>query len=176
MNKHAPIEVFGTISETDTLTIHRVLLGPIDRVWSYLVDSELRRRWLASGAMTLQVDAPFEFIWRNDELTKPSGHRPEGFPAEQRMQSRVMEIDPPRKLVIGWGKGEVSIELTQNGDKVLLTLIHRRIGDRAAILMIGAGWHMHLDILAAQISNGSTEPFWDGWAHLRQEYDKRVPV
>ncbi len=31
---------------------------------------------------------------------------------------------------------------------MLLTLIHRRLPDRATLLKVGAGWHMHLDILS----------------------------
>ena len=29
---------------------------------------------------------------------------------------------------------------------MLLTLIHRRVPDRATLLNVSAGWHMHLDI------------------------------
>jgi uncharacterized protein YndB with AHSA1/START domain len=177
MDKPVRAEDFGTIKDLAALTIQRMLPGPIDRVWSYLIDSDLRRKWLAAGEMKLHADAPFEFVWRNDELTTPSGKRPEGFAAEQRMQSRIIEVDPPRKLVIAWGAdGDVSFELSPKGDKVLLTLVHRRPGDRSNALMFGAGWHMHLDILAARMSGGDTEPFWDGWSRLRQEYDRRIPA
>jgi uncharacterized protein YndB with AHSA1/START domain len=177
MNKPVRAEDFGTIKDLETLTIQRVLPGPIDRVWSYLIDSDLRRKWLAAGEMELHADAPFEFVWRNDELTTPPGKRPEGFAAEQHMQSRIIKVDPPRKLVIAWGAdGDVSFELSPKGDRVLLTLIHRRLGDRSNASMFGAGWHMHLDILAARMSGGDTEPFWDGWSRLRQEYDRRIPA
>lgn len=36
----------GLLAEPATLTIVRVLPGPIERVWSYLTDGELRRQWL----------------------------------------------------------------------------------------------------------------------------------
>jgi hypothetical protein len=32
---------------------------------------------------------------------------------------------------------------------VLLTVIHRRLPDRATFLKVGAEWHMHLDVLVA---------------------------
>jgi uncharacterized protein YndB with AHSA1/START domain len=44
--------------------MQRRLPGPIERVWAYLFDSDLRRLWLASGAMTLQPGASFELVWR----------------------------------------------------------------------------------------------------------------
>ncbi len=93
------------------------------------------------------------------------------------MQSRIIELDPPRRLAIAWGTGgEVSFELEPKGNEVLLTVIHRRLPDRANTLMVGAGWHMHLDILVARATGKEPEPFWDGWSRLRQEYDQRMPA
>ncbi len=127
--------------------------------------------------MELKVGAPFELVWRNDELTDPPGQRPTGFADEHRMQSRIIALDPPRKLVIAWGAGgEVCFELDPKGDEVLLTVIHRRLPDRTNALMVGAGWHMHLDILVARAAGKEPEPFWDGWSRLRQEYDQRLPA
>jgi len=62
----------------------------------------LRRKWLASGQMEMKVGAPFELVWRNDELANPPGQRPPGFPDERRMQSRIIDLDPPRKLAFTW--------------------------------------------------------------------------
>ena len=177
MNDVAVMEMHGVLVEPATLKIQRLLPGPIERIWAYLTDSELRRQWLASGPMELRPGAPFEFVWRNDELTDPPGRRPSDFPAEQRMQSRVTEVDPPRKLTFTWGaSGEVSFELENEGAEVLLTVIHRRIPDRAVMLSVAAGWHMHLDILVARASGKEPEPFWDGWGRLKQDYDRRLPA
>ncbi|MEA2986353.1 MAG: hypothetical protein QOD94_2607 [Alphaproteobacteria bacterium] len=51
----------------------------------------------------MTVDAPFELVWRNDELTHPPGQRPPGFSDEHRMQSRITELDPPHRLAFTWG-------------------------------------------------------------------------
>ena len=59
---------------------------------------------------------------------------------------------------------------------MLLTLIHRRVPDRATLLNVSAGWHMHLDILAARAAGREPEPFWDGWSRLKKEYDRRIPA
>jgi uncharacterized protein YndB with AHSA1/START domain len=176
MNELATLDAYGVLIEPATLKIQR-LPGPIERVWAYLTESELRRQWLGAGQMEMKVGAPVELVWRNDELTNPPGQRPPGFSDEQRMQSRITELDPPRKLAITWqGGGEVSFELEPTGNEVLLTVIHRRLPDRATMLMIGAGWHMHLDILVARASGNEPEPFWDGWSRLRKEYDLRIPA
>ncbi len=168
-------ELWGVLSEPATLTIRRVLPGPIERVWTYLTDSDLRRRWLAAGTMELEVGAPFELVWRNDELTEPPGERPQGFGAEHRMQSRITECEPPRRLSFAWqNSGDVTIALDDlaNG-QVLLTLTHRRLPD-AASLNIAAGWHAHLDVLVAAATEQKKAPFWDSWKGLRDAYAERL--
>jgi len=93
------------------------------------------------------------------------------------MQSRITELDPPRRIAFTWqGSGEVSFELEPQGDEVLLTVIHRRLAQHKDVLMFGAGWHMHLDILVARATGQAPAPFWDGWARLRQEYERRMPA
>jgi uncharacterized protein YndB with AHSA1/START domain len=177
MTEPARPDAYGTLIEPATLKIERLLPGPIERVWAYLTQSDLRRNWLAAGEMEMKVGAPFELVWRNDELTNPPGQRPAGFGAEHRMQSRITELDPPRKLAFTWqGGGDVTFELEPKGDKVLLTVIHRRLPDRAMTLMVGAGWHMHLDILVALATGKEPEPFWDGWNRRKEEYQRRLPA
>ena len=177
MTDLATLDAYGVLTEPATLKIQRLLPGPIERVWAYLTESDLRRQWLAAGEMEMKVGAPFEFVWRNDELTNPPGQRPPGFSEEHRMQSRITELDPPRKLAITWGStGGVSFELEPRGKEVLLTVIHRRLPDRATLLKVSAGWHMHLDMLVARATGTEPAPFWDGWSRLQKEYDRRMPA
>jgi len=177
MTEHATPDPYGALTEPATLKIERLLPGPIERVWAYLTESDLRRQWLAAGEMMMKAGAAFELVWRNDELTNPPGQRPPGFSEEHRMQSRITELDPPHKLGITWGNtGGVSFELEPKGNEVLLTVIHRRLPDRATMLNVSAGWHMHLDILAARASGKETAPFWDGISRLKTEYGRRLPA
>ena len=177
MTERAPLDGYGVLPEPATLTIQRLLPGPIERVWAYLTESDLRRQWLAAGQMEMKVGAPVELVWRNDELTNPPGQRPPGFSAERRMQSRITELNPPHKLAIAWdGSGDVSFELEPKGDEVLLTVIHRRLPDRASLLGVGAGWHTHLDLLVARVTGKEPEPFWDRMSRLRSEYERRLPA
>jgi len=177
MTDLATLDTYGVLTEPATLTLQRLLPGPIERCWAYLTESELRRQWLAAGEMEMKVGAEVEFVWRNDELTNPPGQRPAGFPDDHRMQCRITELDPPRKLAITWGStGGVSFELEPEGNEVLLTVIHRRVPDRATLLNVSAGWHMHLDVLAARARGEEPEPYWDGWSLLKKEYDRRIPA
>jgi len=168
---------YGQLIQPATLRIERLLPGTRERVWEYLTQSDLRRQWMAAGDMEEREGSSFELVWRNDELTDPPGERPAGFGDEHRMQSRIVEYDPPRKLTITWsGSGNVSFELAQRGDDVLLTVIHRRLPDRSSLLMHAAGWHIHLDILAARMTGEKPETFWDGWNRLKTDYDQRLPA
>lgn len=169
-------DAYGALIEPATLKIERLLPGPIERVWAYLTESDLRRKWLAAGKMELEVGAPFELVWRNDELTDPPGERPPGFDEEHRMQSRITELDPPRKLAFAFhGGSDVSFELKPMGDQVLLTVIHRRLPDRKMLLGVSAGWHAHLDVLVSRLTGKTPPPFWDEMIRLRQDYDRRLP-
>jgi uncharacterized protein YndB with AHSA1/START domain len=169
-------DLYGKLIEPTTLKIQRLLPGTVERVWAFLTDSDLRRKWLAAGQMDLKQGAPFELVWRNDELTTPPGHRPDGFAVEQRMESRIIEIDPPRKLAISWdGTGDVTFELAPAGERVLLTIVHRRLPDRGMKLNVSAGWHAHVDILAAAMAGEIPAPFWDNWVSLKMDYDQRLP-
>ena len=100
MTELATLDAYGVLTEPATLTIQRLLPGPIERVWSYLTQSDLRRQWLAAGEMEMVPGSSFELVWRNDELTNPPGTRPPGFGDEHRMESRITELDPPYRLAI----------------------------------------------------------------------------
>ena len=168
------IDRYGALTAPDTLTIRRVLPGPAERIWAYLTDGEMRRKWLAGGAMEARVGSGFTLTWRNDELSSPPGARPEGFGPEHSMESTVTECDPPHRLAFTWGEsGSVEIELESQGRDVLLTLVHRRVPEGDMRRMIGAGWHAHLDVLESVARGEAPGPFWDNWTVLKADYDAR---
>jgi uncharacterized protein YndB with AHSA1/START domain len=158
------------MTEDGALVLQRWLPGPASRVWSYLVDGEKRRLWLAAGEMVAAPGAAFELTWRNDDLSHASDPRPDGYPAVQRLQGRVISVDPPHRLVIAWGAGEVSFDLVDRGDRVLLTLRHTGLAAGPARAEIAGGWHMHLEILHDRLAGRPAGSFWSGWARLRDRY------
>lgn len=174
MNDMAP-GAYGTLIEPATLKIERLLPGTIDRVWAYLTDSDLRAKWLAAGPMVLRPGAPFTFVWRHDGLSDAPPERPAGVPDEMRMESRIVESDPPHRLVFTWqGTGDVTFDLAPAGDGVLLTVTHRRVDDRASLMNTAPGWHAHLDILAARLAGAAPGPFWPAWTRLKADYEQRL--
>lgn len=168
-------DAYGTLTEPATLTLQRLLPGPIDRVWAYLTDGELRRQWLAAGTMEEKVGAPVEFVWRNDELTDPPGMRPDGMDEEHRLTCEVLEIKAPHRLAISWGStGGVTFTLQERGNDVLLTITHRRVADPTVLLNVSAGWHSHVDVLEAKLRGTAATPHWDNFVRLRDDYTARL--
>lgn len=176
MNDIAPRHAHGVLTEPMTLQIQRLLPGPIERVWAYITDADLRRQWLAGGPMDTRPGGTVEFVWRNDELNDPPSRRPDGFDAEHRLLCEILEYDPPRRLAISWGRSDgVTFELAPAGQKVLLTITHRRLPDRDMLLKVSAGWHAHLDVLTARMEGVAPPPFWDNWLQRKGEYEGRIP-
>lgn len=178
MTDVAAARPYAALTDPNTLGIQRLLPGPVERIWDYLVKGDLRRKWFAAGDMPMEVGAPVELVWRNDELTEPPGQRPTGSSEESRMQSRVLELEPLRRVVIAWGTagGSVEFGLHPQGDEVLLTIVHRGVPDRASALNFGPGWHAHVDILHALLAGAKPKPFWGEIARLKAEYTDRLPA
>lgn len=177
MTAHETIDPFATLREDPasggaTLVLQRWLPGPAARVWRYLTDADLRAKWLASGVMVQEAGAPFTLTWRNDRLSAPDDPRPEGFAAEQSMDSRVTAIDPGRSLTFTWGKGTVTFDLLEKGDRTRLTITHTGLspGDRT---VVAAGWHSHADLLEAEVASTPRPSFWSKWQRLRADYGTR---
>lgn len=179
----------GDITETGAVRFQRELPGPIERVWSYLVDSEKRGKWLATGHMDARVGglADFKFVHRT--LSPESGETPERFkkyeetPCE--FTGKVTRCEPPHVLALTWGGttadcSEVTFELTAikgkdgKSDKVLLTLTHRRLPNRGEKLSVSGGWHTHLDVLVDHLNGETPKFFWKTLADLDPIYDAQI--
>lgn len=174
---------YGVLQARDAVRFERVLPGPIERIWSYLTESEKRRRWLAGGEMEMRVGGSVELHFRHAELSPQAEPTPERYRDHDgaRFRGTVTRFDPPHVLSYSWGgeageDSEVTFELTPQGDQVLLVLTHRRLGDRALLLSVAGGWHVHLDILADVLTGVEPRPFWTAHMAVEAEYDARLPA
>jgi uncharacterized protein YndB with AHSA1/START domain len=174
---------YGVIIAPQTVRFERLLPGPIERVWSYLVEPEKRGTWLAKGNMDLRIDGRVEFEFCNSKLTdsnEPPPPKYAQYGGEIRMTGRVIACEPPRKLVYTWAENvgeasEVTFDLSPRGDKVLLVLTHRKLAAKDMTSVAG-GWHTHLDILVARLEGGKPSAFWSTHTRLEAEYEKRIPT
>jgi uncharacterized protein YndB with AHSA1/START domain len=172
---------YGVLTEAGTVRFRRVLPGPIERVWAFLTEPEKRATWFAGGAMELRPGGAAPLHFRHANIAggedPPEGSRQvhDGFD----LAGRITECVAPRLLVMEWdgfGDGapsEVTFELTAEGGKVILDLVHRRLGP-AGLRQVSGGWHAHLAILEARLADAPAPPFWSTHARLAADYAARL--
>jgi uncharacterized protein YndB with AHSA1/START domain len=159
----------------------RLLPGPIERVWEYLVDGGKRQKWLAGGPIEQRVGGSVELHFRHADIA-PDEQPPEEYKKYHdpgaTMHGQVTRCEPPRVLSFTWGgievadNSEVTFELTPQGDLVQLVLTHRRLPNRDEIIGVSAGWHTHVAILIALVSGTKPVPFWATHTRYKAEYTK----
>ena len=171
---------YGAITEAGTVRIERLLPGPIERVWTYLTNSQQRGKWLATGEMELRVGGKVELRFHHADLSPQREPIPERYKSMENghtMFGKITRCDVPRLLSYTWGKepheSEVTFELTAQGNEVLLVLTHRRLADRAEMISVAGGWHTHLAILMDNLNERTPRPFWTTHARIDAEYRRR---
>ena len=154
--------------------IERVLPGPIERVWSYIVDADKRALWFAGGSFEQKVGGKGEFVFDHRNLShEPT---PEAWKAMEGFRSpvSVVHIEPPRLLVLGWTEGErsqeLSFKLIPQGDKVLLVLRQSPVATPEDLSNYGLGWHTHLDTLEDRLEGRKPRGFWSNFERLQKVY------
>ena len=177
---------YGVLLAPRTVRLERMLPGPIERVWSYLVDSDKRGEWLASGTMEPRVGGKVEMWFNHSALTPHEEVTPEQYRKydgkSAAVTGRVLKWEPPRLLAIEWPHennsttaSDVTFELEPQGKNVLLTITHRNLRDRTEVVGVSGGWHVHTGILVDKINGRVPKPFWAEHEKLAKEYEERIP-
>lgn len=173
---------YGDRIADDTLRFERLLPGPIERVWSFIVEPDKRARWLCAGDMDLQVGGQVELNFHNASLSDEADDAPpakyKDLPERMEFTGRIVACDPPRLLTHTWNDSdefsEVSYELAEVGDKVRLVLTHRRLDSPEHLVSASGGWHTHLDILDEVLTGQAPGPFWRRHTAIEAEYEARL--
>ena len=173
---------YGELIAPNTVRFERSLPGPIERVWSYLIDPEKRSKWLASGPIDPHVGGAVRLTWLHRDLDAQPDAIPERFKRYENghtMEARVTRCEPPHVLGFTWGAdparlSEVIIELSEQGKEVRLVLTHERLPGRSDLLGVAGGWHTHLDILVEHLNGRRAPGFWTTMEALNAEYDQRL--
>lgn len=175
-------DAFGTAVAPGVVRFERVLAGPVERVWTYLTDSEARGQWLATGDMEPRVGGVVTLHFRHADLSSVAEPTPERYrQIENGVTStgRVTRWEPPHALAFTWDDGahpsEVTFELTPHGDGTLLVLTHRKLATRADMVDVSGGWHTHLGVLVARLAGRPPGGFWSAHARTEGLYDRRLP-
>lgn len=167
----------GRVVAPDTVRFERLLPGPIDRVWAYVTDGEMRGKWFASGDWDLRVGGRVELNFNHADLSPIKESPPPGFDGKGHQSvGEILAIDPPHLVTITFdGGSDVTFDLSERGEDVLLSITHRKIANRAAMLSYSGGWHSHLAILEAHANGRTPPPFWSTWTALKGQYESIVP-
>jgi uncharacterized protein YndB with AHSA1/START domain len=178
INNDAPAE-FPASGE---LRLTRLLPGPIERVWEYLIDPEKRARWFAGGLLEPRPGGRAEFAMRQAQLA-PDETPPDKYKHMHNsgvtIAGRVIRCEPPRVLVFTFGgdDSEVSFELQAQGSQVMLMLTHRARGEDLPDLgNFATGWHVHLGLLVAGLEGAPRPSFWPKHAELLAAYQQRTAI
>ncbi|MFA9431165.1 SRPBCC family protein [Egicoccus sp. AB-alg2] len=151
-------EVVGD-GDRRTVRFERHLDASPEEVWDALTNPVRLARWLAPTTI--------------DE--GPAGHVHHDFGDGQACEGPILTWDPPRALEYGWhytGESDsvVRFELAPAAGGTVLTLVHRQL-DSDQATGYGAGWHAHLDRLAAELAGDADAFDWgERFAEVLPDY------
>lgn len=178
MNTEA-IHADGTIIKdeagADTIRFERRLPHPVDATWAAITDPERLVKWWGEAEVELSPGGAFKLRWLN---TDEDGNA-------VALDGRIVELDPPSILEIAgdWyaesatgrtdeSRASLRFELRADGDGTVLRFenkVDRGADERSQVI---AGWHFHLDALAASLDGRSvdlTDP-WAAWTPIHEAY------
>jgi len=161
----------GKILNSHTVRFERLLPGPIEHVWEHLTDRAAMAKWLCPDAtMELKVNGRVDLKMGNVDPTNGTKHNFRGI---------VTECEAPHLIAYSWFEtssdlsSEVRFELEPKGDKVLLVLTHTRLSPDY-MPKVGAGWHAHLDELAAILRGEKPLEFSPVFNELLKKYSALI--
>ena len=161
----------------DTIRLERLLDAPVEKVWRYLTEAELRSQWFMGGT-DATPEGEFDLLTDHDNLSDDDDvPYPEGYAEfKGRVWSEtVIRFEPPRLLETTFqsGKnGRVTYELFPEDGKTRLVLTHSGIVSGTGAQDFGSGWNSHLTVLQERLAGRGVKNFWALHAQSREAVRK----
>jgi uncharacterized protein YndB with AHSA1/START domain len=170
----APIERLAP----DTIRLERMLDAPVETVWRYLTEAELRKQWFMGGT-DARPGGEFDLVVDHDNLSTDQVPYPEGYAAYKGTvwKEKVIRFEPPRLLETTFQSGKngtVTYELFPDGDKTRLVLTHSGIESPSGSQDFGGGWNSHMTVLQERLAGRSVRDFWALHAESRDAVKKAL--
>lgn len=164
---------------SETLRFERLLDAPVEKVWQYLVDPELRARWFMAGPSESKVGGRLGLAKDHDNLSDQDVATPEKYRPYigHSWEERITRYEPPYLLAFTWEDGqagEVTFALSAEGDKTLLVLTHTGLRGRGDAINFGGGWHAHLAVLERRNKGEAVPDFWVLHAQAEEMVEKTL--
>jgi uncharacterized protein YndB with AHSA1/START domain len=162
----------------DTIRLERLLDAPVETVWRYLTEAELRSQWFMGGT-DAKPEGEFELIVDHDNLSTDEVPYPESYAEFKgaRMMEKVLRFEPPRLLETTFQSGKngiVTYELFPDGERTRLVLTHSGITSPVGAQDFGSGWTSHLAVLAERLAGRGVRNFWELHARSREDVRKAL--
>jgi uncharacterized protein YndB with AHSA1/START domain len=151
---------------TQELRFERLLEAPIATVWRWLAEPELRARWfMADDGDDLRTGGRIGFAFAHERLSDGDVPTPEQYRAHvgSTWSETVTRCEPPHVLAFEWdggAAGEVTITLSEAGERTRLVLVHSGLRGRDDAINFGGGWRSHLAVLERRLRGEAVPDFW----------------
>ncbi|MDB5680132.1 SRPBCC family protein [Sphingomonas bacterium] len=156
---------------TDTITpqqlrFERTLDAPVETVWRYLIEPELRAKWFMGGDTEPRVGGKFGLTFDHGALSDGDVPTPERYAKNvgKSWFETIERIEPPHLLAFSWdggAAGTVVFELAPVDDgRTRLTLTHSGLRGADDARSFGGGWGSHLDALQCRLAGEPVPNFW----------------
>jgi uncharacterized protein YndB with AHSA1/START domain len=165
----APIKRLGP----DAIRLERLLDAPVETVWRYLTEADLRQRWFMGGT-DAAPGGEFDLVVDHDKLSDDKDvPYPESYAQFKGTvwHEKVVRFEPPRLLETtfqGGKNGTVTYELSPEGEKTRLVLTHRGITSGTGAQDFGSGWNSHMTVLQERLAGRAVRDFWALHARSRE--------
>jgi uncharacterized protein YndB with AHSA1/START domain len=170
----APIERIAP----DTIRLERTLDAPVETVWRYLTEAELRSRWFMGGT-DATPGGEFDLLVDHDRLSDEVVPYPESYASFKGSvwTEKVTRFEPPRLLETtfqGGKNGNVTYELFPEGERTRLVLTHSGIISGTGAQDFASGWNSHLTVLQERLAGHSVRDFWALHAQSKEAVAKAL--
>jgi uncharacterized protein YndB with AHSA1/START domain len=163
----------------DSIRLERLLDAPVETVWRYLTEADLRREWFMGGT-DATPGGEFDLVVDHDNLSDDKDvPYPESYAKYKGAvwNEKVSRFEPPQLLETtfqGGKNGTVTYELFPEGGKTRLVLTHSGIESGTGAQDFGTGWNSHLTVLQRKLAGESVCDFWALHAKSRDEVAKAL--